>query len=387
MNTTDSSEPARRPPAADTPKSPVPQPDTAGHGADVAQEPPTDPLLDIPAIADAVGAGEAGPAGIDAPVEEGPPRPPPASRTPRPSDQMAYSALASFPALGDPGRQREVVPVVGKLTVGVSDTELDLLTIDPFEVRACASRGLSHRLAGTPRQDAFAVNASDEWVVVAVADGVSSGAHSHVAADTAARAAARVIVERLEQGEPDWVGICGRISRRLIDEARYRQLVSLPDDADVGTQVRTVREVMATTLVVAAVRRLPQADGSFAGILAVLAGDSGAYLLAGGRLTSLAGGKFGDAMITNTSVDPLPGSAAPVISTLEFGAAEALIVTTDGLGDPMGSGDSEVGRHLAVRWASPPGPAEFLNDVNLLRRTFDDDRTAVGLWVLPTRGV
>lgn len=384
MNMSDSSDPSVDTPAAATVQPPVPPPNAADRRATTTGQDADVPLPDSDPDPDGGDTGDpvetdADPDVVDASAEAEP------APTPRPSDRTAYSALATFPALGDPGRQREVVPVFGKLTVGVSDTELDLLTIDPFEVRACASRGMSHRLAGTPRQDAFAVNASDGWVVVAVADGVSSGAHSHVAAETAARAAARLVIARLGQGEPDWVAMCGRISRRLIDEAQYRQLVSLPDDVDVETQIRTVRNVMSTTLVVAAVRRQPEADGSFAGLLAVLAGDSGAYLLGDGRLTSLAGGKVGDATITSTSVDPLPGSAAPVAVPFELGAAQALIVTSDGLGDPVGSGDTEVGRHLARRWASPPGPAEFLNDVNLLRRTFDDDRTAVGLWVLPPR--
>lgn len=386
MNTTDSSEPQQPIPDEDLAGPVVPRSDAADHAGDVEQVPAVAPPTDTPESGEA-----AGPDTVDAGVSEVSidaehPQPPLDAGTPRPSDLMAYSALASFPALGDPGRQREVVPVVGDLTVGVSDTELELLTIDPFEVRACASRGLSHRLAGTPRQDAFAVNASDDWVVVAVADGVSSGPHSHVAADTAARAAARLTVSWLEQSDPDWVTLCGRISRRLIDEAQYRRLVALPDDADVETQVRTVREVMATTLVVAGVQRQPQPDGSFAGVVAVLAGDSGAYRLADGGLSSLAGGKSDGATIASSSVDPLPGSGTPVVLPFTLTAPQALIVTSDGLGDPIGSGDSEVGRHLAQRWTIPPGAAEFLNDVNLLRKTFDDDRTAVGLWVLPTTG-
>ena len=94
-------------------------------------------------------------------MNEGPNRPG-AGDGPTGSSPQWVAALADVPAIGDPGRQREVVPVPGALTVGVPDTELDFWSMGPFELRACSSRGMSHRYAGVPRQDSFCVGSDNE---------------------------------------------------------------------------------------------------------------------------------------------------------------------------------------------------------------------------------
>ena len=80
---------------------------------------------------------------------------------------------------------------------------------------------------------------------------------------------------------------------------------------------------------------------------------------------------------------PLPGPIEPDVLDFVLAPSEALILVTDGVGDPLGDGTGELGQQLATRWAYPPTIDAFLLDVNFLRRTFDDDRTAVGVWVLP----
>lgn len=310
----------------------------------------------------------------DGTVPSGPPR----------RDVNAYGPLRDVLVVGDAGRQGEIVPVHGELSVDVADTELDFCTVDPFEVRACATRGASHRHAGTPRQDAFCLATSDEWLVMAVADGVSAGPHSAVAARTAARAAVKLVLDAADDlSALDWTTLCNRVSRRIVEEARYRRLVDLSATPD-PEQWRVVRRQMSTTAVVAALARRPSEDGTFAIHLAVLAGDSGAYLLDDGCLSSLAGGKDVDTSgIADGSVSPLPGPATPVVLTTALGEGQALVLTSDGVGDPLGDGTGDVGRVLGQRWRTAPSAAQFFSDVNFHRRTFDDDRTAVAAWVLP----
>lgn len=284
--------------------------------------------------------------------------------------------------IGDPGRQPEVVAVLGPLTVGVSDTELDFATVDPFEMRACSTRGLSHRHRGTPRQDAFCVASNDAWLALAVTDGVSEGDHSHVAAETAARAVCKLALDQATKGEViDWGAICGRVSRRIVDEAKYRRLVEDCDGTD-AQQVRAVRKVMSTTAVCAVISRQPDVDGSHIGWIAVLAGDSSAYSIRDGRVQLEAGGKADDSSdISSSSVHPLPGAASPIVFDLAMSAGQALVLVSDGLGDPLGAGDGEVGENLAKRWIGPPTIAQFFLDVNFYRKSFDDDRTALAIWV------
>lgn len=296
----------------------------------------------------------------------------------------AHPPLADVPSIGDAGRQSGIVPLQGDLTVGVSDTELDFCTLEPFEVRACSTRGASHRYAGTPRQDSFALASDDDWLVVTVADGVSAGAHSFAAADTASRVASKLVLHdagRLD--DLDWQLLSGKVSRRIVEEAKHRRLVDLTGIAE-DEEWREVRRHMSTTAVVAAVGRRPQDDGSFPVHVAVLAGDSGAYVLQDGEASPLAGGKETDSSgITDSAVVPLPGPAKPSVLRSSLREGEVLVLVSDGIGDPLGDGSGEVGRTLAERWRTPPTAAQFFGDVNFLRKSFDDDRTAVGIWLLP----
>ena len=301
--------------------------------------------------------------------------------------RSAFPPLADVLQIGDAGRQAEIVPVHGPLSVGVSDTELDFFTAEPFEIRACSTRGLSHRHAGVPRQDAFCLAVNDGWVALCVADGVSQGKHSQVAAETAARAACKLALDGAEDLPGlDWTALANRVSRRILDEARYRRLVDLSGVDDPAEQVRTVRAAMSTTAVVALVSRAARADGAFDAVVAVLAGDSGAFRLEAGALAVLAGGKSLAGSVTDSSVHPLPGPASPVVLEATLCEGQALLLTSDGIGDPVGDGAGDVGSELARRWAQPPTAAEMFTDVNFLRRSYDDDRTAVGIWVLPTAG-
>lgn len=322
-------------------------------------------------------------------MNEGPNRPG-AGDGPTGSSPQWVAALADVPAIGDPGRQREVVPVPGALTVGVPDTELDFWSMGPFELRACSSRGMSHRYAGVPRQDSFCVGSDNEWVVFAVADGVSQGCYSQVAAETAARAACKLVLEAAASAADgrglddfDWSLMCGRISRRILDEAKFRRLVTLPDDSVPAEQAKLVRQVMSTTAVVGAVSVSTPDAGVYTVWLATLAGDSGAYKLSDGRICPAVGGKAEDGSgITETAVRALPGAADPTVVKCQIRLGEAVLLTSDGLGDPIGHGDGEIGTALAERWAQPPSALQILQDINFLRRTFDDDRTAVGVWVV-----
>lgn len=289
-------------------------------------------------------------------------------------------------AIGDAGRQPEIRSVSGDLNVGVADTALDFLTVGPMELRACSSRGWSHRYKGTPRQDAYCVLVGEEVVVIAVADGVSEGEHSQVAADTAARAAVKLVADHVSRtGVVDWVQLARRVALRIVEEGEYRQIVAGPAaDADINERVTACRAKMSTTLIVAVVQRHPTHEG-FATEIGVVAGDSAAYRLTvdDDVLMPVGGGKAQGGPISSTSVHPLPGPVTPATSTVLLRPGELLVLGTDGIGDPIGDGTNDFGRELAHRWREPPPIHEFLLDVNVYRRSFDDDRTAVGIWVRP----
>jgi serine/threonine protein phosphatase PrpC len=324
--------------------------------------------------------------GLGEPETAGGPGPPPDGDDDRPVDvaydRSAFPPLATAPAFGDPGHQRSVVASAGPLTPGVPDTIVDFFTAEPFEFRAVSTRGLSHRHLGTPRQDSFAAAVSDDWVAFAVADGVSQGEMSHIAAETAARAAVRLAVAAAP--DIDWGTLADRVSLRIADEAVYRRVVpERHDGEEVGTFLRTVRSAMASTLVVAVVCRRPTRDGAHDGEVAVVAGDSGAYAVVDRLLVPAVGGKDADAAIAYTSVRPLPGPSLPEVVPVSIGQGGALLLVSDGIGDPVGDAGNDLGAILGESWSTPPTADALVCEVNFLRRSYDDDRTLAGVWLLP----
>jgi hypothetical protein len=64
---------------------------------------------------------------------------------------------------------------------------------------------------------------------------------------------------------------------------------------------------------------------------------------------------------------------------------DALVLASDGIGDPLGDGTSDVGVFLASVWRRPPAALEFVAQVDFARKSYGDDRTAVVLWPLASR--
>lgn len=125
----------------------------------------------------------------------------------------------------------------------------------------------------------------------------------------------------------------------------------------------------------------PRDDGIHEVVLVRL-GDSSGWLLADGvRWVPL-----GDSRTRATSSPNRPPPACRCFPRgtprwcAELAAGSALVLMSDGVGDPLGGGTGDVGRALAASWATPPHPIEFLAQVDFGRKTFDDDRAAVAVW-------
>jgi hypothetical protein len=137
---------------------------------------------------------------------------------------------------------------------------------------------------------------------------------------------------------------------------------------------------MATTAVAFAVAVSPAEDGQLPYSLVVAAGDSSALILARGHWRPVTAVKNAGADMPSNAVRALPREVqvTPVSGYLQPG--EALVVVTDGIGDPMGTGAGEVGQFLAARWSRPPDLFAFATHAAFYRRGFTDDRTAVAVW-------
>jgi hypothetical protein len=257
------------------------------------------------------------------------------------------------------------------------DIVIDGWSTGPFTLRAATTRGYSHRHLGTPRQDDYAVvlQAAPGPLIVAVADGVSGAHLSHVGSTTAVGYASQWLARELSDdiAQTDWRKLLQSAAWALVEQAKIT--LSL-DDFD----AERTEQSMATTLVCAVCQPI---DDSQMRVWLVGVGDSGAWVLEGNKFARVLGGKStSESGLTSSAVTALPripDTVEAVEVTVRSG--QALLVGTDGFGDPLGGGTGEVGKLFSeVLNGDIPPLLEFAHALDFSRETFDDDRTLVAVW-------
>lgn len=294
----------------------------------------------------------------------------------------AAQRVVARPATGFPEQHDIVVDGV---------TFRDEAGVPVAHLRAASIRGLSHRYYGKTRQDAYAfrTTADGRWLVVAVADGVSAGAYSHVAAEVVTRDGCRLLADSLVDGGPgevDWAGLLRDLADRIVTCGRDMLVSAGVVDTAEPTD-RTVAEHMSATALFAVVGLAPADAGGDPGrpVYCLAVGDSSAWVLgpdhAPWRPVSHQKADEDGVASSATFALPLAPDVPPAVKAETLAPGAAVVLVTDGIGDPLGDGTGEVGRFLAAVWAGPPGPLEFAAQVDFARRSYDDDRTAVVVWV------
>jgi len=298
-------------------------------------------------------------------------------------------------SVGDPGRAAALVrPIPDATEWDWRDTVLDGVCVhdhadEPaLELRAASVRGLSHRFAGTVRQDDYAYRRTRDgrFLVAAVSDGVSNSKLSHHAADLITRHGCAELAELLEKQPPDqlnWGALAHDLADQVVERGR-KLLVDRPADAGELPRAEVARHLAATALF-AVVATRPGDEEIPVHLFAI--GDSPAWVLRDGTVwepqqtiknegSAIASSRTKALPLLPTELD------LPVATTLR--PADVLVLMTDGIGDPLGDGNGSVGRFLAQVWSRPPAPLGFAAHVDFARRTHDDDRTALAIW--PVRG-
>lgn len=231
---------------------------------------------------------------------------------------------------------------------------------DFLEVRAASVRGFMHRARKAPRQDAFAVQqGNDDTVLVVVCDGVGSLPLSE--------RAAQLICDTLPglyRASGDWTDAITQVNALLRVEENKEQVAR-------GTGER----LLASTVTACRVRQGTNGlELSYAFV-----GDSELWALKDGAWSPVVGAAHNQDGLYSTSVRPIP-TTTPVIGTGEATVdADAVFLFTDGVSVPLAMGQ-DVQDALAAWWAVPPDPFSFARQVGFARRSFVDDRTAVGVW-------
>jgi hypothetical protein len=266
------------------------------------------------------------------------------------------------------------------------DTIIDGWENDFLTLRGASVRGGSHRWENTPRQDSFAAAfvPDKNWVVVAVADGVSGAPQSHIGASVAVNSTVSYLVniKTSEIGCIDWKHVCKTIARDLKSVCGsmrgYEHMLGTIGETENDIAAAALR-YLATTLVCAVITKHPGENGMIAQVITV--GDSGVWLLSGARFHAVAGGKDDSSGITSNDVAPLP-YVPDVIEPIEIPVkpGEVLLFGTDGFGEPLGSGDGDLGRLFRAALETIPSPLSFANALDFTRKYFVDDRTLVAIW-------
>ncbi|WP_052434017.1 protein phosphatase 2C domain-containing protein [Streptacidiphilus melanogenes] len=251
----------------------------------------------------------------------------------------------------------------------------DEATVGAFTVRAASVIGPGHRCAqpAEPRQDAYRIGRSRDsrYAIVAVADGLSSGAWSDIGSTTASSRAVTLLREQI-----DAVGF-----EKLDVEALYGQIA---ESVAGQAAVRGVGSSDVSTVLITAVIAEPDANGVAEAWIGWL-GDSSAWLLHPQHPVWLfSSGEAKDraaVVVSNEVAGGLPDTphlARGHYVRLAPGAALALV--TDGIGDAWADDEGNVNAYFANAWRSPVPATRFTADVGFDAPQCLDDRTAVVVW-------
>jgi serine/threonine protein phosphatase PrpC len=257
------------------------------------------------------------------------------------------------------------------------DVVIDGWSTTAITVRGASQRGHLHRYNGAPRQDDFAVHdLPDGRVIVLVADGVSQAPQSHIGASTAIRTAAGWLGSNLgdDLADTDWMALLKNAAWALNERTQSLLGLGAPDPV-------RAEELLATTLVCAVIE--PAGADALRAYL-VGAGDSVAWLLSAGEFVEILAGKtVPDSGIASSAVVGLPRVPTELTPVrVDIAADDVLLIATDGIGDPLGTGHGGVGNLFREVLTGPSVPSliEFAHAVDFSREAFDDDRTLVAVW-------
>lgn len=233
------------------------------------------------------------------------------------------------------------------------------------EIRAASLRGANHGRDGGPRQDAYALAASQGSIHVAVADGVGTARRSEVGSDIAARTAVRASLNGADVRD-----IGPTVAAALGDEATRRDL----DSTDLLTTLCWLRcEVGA-----------PQAVWQ---VEAASWGDTEVLVYDTRQLLDDSHPHWTRPMMTSALQDGPPNEVAPLPTVMvpvqarhwDWEPGQVICVLSDGIALDV-QHNSKVGHALAEVWYHPPDPLTFASQMHYQYLGATDDRTGVVLW-------
>lgn len=296
--------------------------------------------------------------------------------------------------IGDAGAITMTPRRMAKVRKDISYTPIatvDMAQNGPVTAAAVSVRGLEHQDFSIFRQDAtaFTVTADGRYVVGAIADGVSQGKdYAHLGADTAVKTCLRTVVDYLEAGTAmdriPWADITDKVRSTLRRKAEGA-FGPGNDDAALVKQIGTTAEVLIVGTSPATAEHTGASANRerFLYVRAVLAGDGAGYVFSPLGIWPTGTTKQLRDGFKSNSVAPLPadpGAAYPLVTSDWIEEGEAVMIVTDGIGDDMLDGSTDVAGFLYRELASPVPPHRLLECVSYIRYQSGDDRSVFIVW-------
>ena len=277
-----------------------------------------------------------------------------------------------------------------------SDWIADISLIGKVLVMGASLRGAMHYGLSTIRQDSFAIGTTESggdndsgWIIAVIADGVSSATQSHTFADCMVRQTVLAVGDALSickqksLHDIEW----SIIARRLVDISlefchnAAKRTVSEDKTAEISkASPRDFAKKWATTLEFAVIQinRDNSCDKrEFAHV--TVAGDGAAYVLnemQGWQTVKAGKGQTG--AIASNAVLSLPlEQKSFAVNFGSLGKNDCLLLTTDGLGDFIGDGNTPLGDFFIRKLPNCESLATFLQIVDVSLYQADDDRTLI----------
>lgn len=211
-----------------------------------------------------------------------------------------------------------------------------------LEVATLSARGSGHLDQKVPNQDSFVSFQFNEYLIVALSDGVSNSPKSHVGSKLLTsnlRAAVETHIQpNAIDSKQDWAAVNEALTREMLAEYLKRNGKKYLDSEITSTNVRVdAAKYFAATLEVLVVSRAPTTDENYGKFFFIrIAGDGSVLLLDEKCKTFRLVSADQEATKVKSShrVSALPlCDLAPEIYIGQITAGQRLLFMTDGLGD------------------------------------------------------
>lgn len=279
----------------------------------------------------------------------------------QPANRQATTAETDdLLVLGDPSRGSRQVPEYAPWVSRFVPAQIaDEGMLGGLVFRAVSAQGAGHRHGGEPRQDSYALATTQDqqWMIMAVADGLGSATHSHLGSKRAAEFACRQLAAMLLEADHLTSHFLEQVDNELMQRFGERSAE------------------IATTLLVVAV------NVNTAQCLAFRVGDTELLIRSAEGWQSIFGAGPSTSGMASTATSVLPGQLESKQETsFRLADGDVLMLATDGVADPIASAPKMVGEAFVSRLAAPPSLADFVKLVRFDRKGAVDDRTAVAFW-------